>query len=96
MKKETINSIRILAAADPTVTPEQVENIVRACEVKQVHRQLITGNEARQIIGGERPISKVTLGKWIKQGKVTPVKISRRIYRYDRLEIERLAYGGQA
>jgi hypothetical protein len=94
MRSETIASIRMLASADPEATPEIVDAIIEACKPqKQVRRDLIDGQTARAIIGGARPISKVTLSKWVKKGKVRPVRVSPRIYKYDRHEIELLAYG---
>ncbi len=98
MRSETIASIVMLAEADPGATPEIVEAIKEACSPsrRRGNPELIGGDEARAILGG---ISKVTLSNWVKRGKVKPIRVSRRIYKYDKGEIEDLAYGrsqGQA
>lgn len=97
MRAETIASIKMLIKADPDTTPELLEQIERICTGRRSSkRDLIDGNTARLLIGGgQRPISRVTLSKWVKNGVITPVRISRRIVRYDRNEIEKLAYEGR-
>ncbi len=92
MRNETIASIRMLATADPEATPEIVDAIVKACTpAKRERRELIDGNTVRAMIG----ISKVTLSKWVKLGRINPIRVSRRIYKYDKQQIELLAYGQQ-
>ena len=87
----------MLIQADPETTPDQLEQIERVCTGRRIRkRDLIDGNTARLLIGGgQRPISRVTLSKWVKNGVINPVRISRRIVRYDRNEIEKLAYEGR-
>lgn len=92
MKPETIASIRLLASADPETTPEQVQHILRACHTTQHHRELIDSRTAREMLG----VSRVTMSKWVKACKLHPVRISHHIYKYDKNEIEGIAYGCNA
>lgn len=89
MRDATIESIRMLAQADPETTKETIDAIISACKGTGRRRELIDGTAVRQIIG----ISKVTLSHWVKAGRITPVKISKRIYKYDKKQIETLAFG---
>lgn len=91
MRDATIQSIKMLAQADPEATPEIIEAVVNACTATgaKQRRELIDSATARAIIG----ISKVTLSHWVKAGRITPVKISKRIYKYDKAQIEALAFG---
>lgn len=89
MKQETISSIVMLAKADPEATPEQVQHIMRACRAKEFHRELLDSETARKILG----VSRVTMSKWVRTAKLHPVRVSARIYRYDKNEIESIAYG---
>ena len=52
---------------------------------------LITSREACEILGG---ISKVTLWNYVKLGMLHPIHRGLRNVRYDRAEVERLAYQG--
>ena len=92
MRPETIASIKLLASADPETTPEQVQHILRACHTTQHHRELIDSRTAREILG----VSRVTMSKWVKVRKLHPVRISHHIYKYDKGEIEGIAYGCNA
>ena len=92
MKPETIASIKLLASADPETTREQVQHILRACHTTQQHRELIDSRTAREILG----VSRVTMSKWVKACKLHPVRVSSRIYKYDKNEIEGIAYGCNA
>lgn len=92
MRPETLSSITMLAKADPEVTHEQVQHIVRACRETEHHRDLIDSATARRILG----VSKVTMCKWVRSSKLHPVRISSRIYKYDKNEIEGIAYGCNA
>lgn len=53
--------------------------------------QLVTSREACDILGG---ISKVTLWNYAKLGRLHPIHRRLRNVRYDRAEVERLAYQG--
>ena len=92
MRPETITSIKMLAAADPEATPEQVQHIVRVCRATVHHRELIDSKTARAILG----VSKVTMCNWVRNCKLHPVRVSSRIYKYDKNEIEGIAYGCNA
>ena len=92
MRPETMASIKMLAAADPETTAEQVQHIMRACRATQPHRDLLDSKTARAMLG----VSRVTVSKWIKAGKLHPVRVSSRIYKYDKNEIEGIAYGCNA
>lgn len=92
MKPETLSSIQMLASADPEVSKEQVQHIMRACRATVHHRELISSRMAREMLG----VSRVTMSKWVKTCKLHPVRVSSHIYKYDKNEIEGIAYGCNA
>lgn len=93
MKTETITAVVMLVKADPDSTSDQLDAIKRICEGgrKIQPRDLVTTKMACSIIG----VSRTTLGKWVKQNRLTPIRQSRRLVKFDRATVEKLAYEGQ-
>ena len=90
MRESTMKSIAMLAKADPECTDDVLSRLEAACKEKRGERgDLMTSAEARGLLR----VSKVTMCKWVKGGKLHPVRLSRNLFRYNRNEIERLAYG---
>lgn len=88
----------IMAAVthDGYVTAPERERILRVLsgtfnEPQPPKLQLVTSREACEILGG---ISKVTLWSYAKLGRLHPIHRGLRNVRYDRAEVERLAYQG--
>jgi hypothetical protein len=97
MKQETINAIRLLATADTEADQATVSRIVQACEPQTRKRDLISAAKACEIIGVAafgKPVSRVTLWKYVKRGILHPVRYSSRIIRFDRNEVEHYANNG--
>lgn len=88
MNNTTKQAIITLAAADPGVTPEILKQLEDICSNKTSNLSLMSSAEVCQLLGGGKPLSKVTLCAWVKAGKLHPVKISRKIYKYHREEVE--------
>lgn len=88
MKQETINAIELMAKTDPDATPEVIRAIVRACRKPTEKRQLILAREAMSILEITRP----TLRKLTRTGKLHEVKPTPRKTRFFLDEVESLAY----
>lgn len=97
MKQETITAIRLLASADAETDQATVSRIVEACKPQKRKRDLISAAQACEIIGtisNGKPITRITLWKYVKRGILHPVRYSSRNVRYDRTEVEQFANNG--
>ena len=90
MTEVTLNTIQALLKADPTVTEEQANNILRCCKQTTVRRRLINAREAMAILDVSRP----TLRAYVKQGHLQQINFSSRKARFDYAEVQRLANNG--
>lgn len=94
MREATIQTIQMIAKADPECTDEVLAALARACQPqpqpRSKRREMISSREARELLG----VNRVTMCKWVAAGKIHPARLSRNYFRYDRQEIEDLAYGG--
>lgn len=89
MTDETIKMVERIVKADPEATPEDVRAVVCACTsaTKRAARRPISTRAACEILG----VSRMTLHNWGATGRLTPIRLSRRIVRYDPDQVERLA-----
>ena len=88
MTETTISAIETMAKADPESTPEQVRAIVRACKMQGVGKcKMILAKEAMQILDISRP----TLRRLTRSGKLHEVKATPRKTRFFLDEVEALA-----
>ena len=94
MRQETIiavqTMIKTVLAADPTVTAEETNRILKACQGQPPRRDLLTAREAAKVLG----VHLRTLQTYGRQGKITPIRHGIRRIRWDRAEIERFAAFG--
>lgn len=92
MKEETVASIKMLALADPETSEAQVDAIVQACRTEASGKnkaEVISADDAREMLG----VSRVTMSNWCRSGKLHPIRVSARIFRFAKDEIESIAYG---
>jgi len=62
---------------------------------KKPQADMVDRNQAAAIIGGDKPVSRVTLHNYELQGKLKPFKIAgARLIRYKRSDVEALLEGG--
>ena len=91
MKPTTLELIKNVLATDDTVTPAEAKRILDCCRgAKTEKRTLIGAKETQRLLG----ISKPTLLSWVKQGKLTQIRFSSRLVRYDAAEVNALANNG--
>jgi hypothetical protein len=90
LQRETVATIRAVAAADPYSTPELVERIVQACTQPRPRRRLGTKHDAAAILGCHAESVK----RYARRGLLHPVRITARRVRYDLDEVIRFADHG--
>lgn len=90
MQSEAI--IKAAIECDATIDPEQRERILNALEPapKKPKAVLITTKEAAALLG----VHIVTLRRYSKDGKLTPIRYSARKIRWNRNEVEILSVEG--
>ena len=86
---ETVNLIERILASDHNITPQEKENIMKACKQK-VRKTMITAKQAMEQLQVSRP----TLRLYVKQGLIHQVNLSSRKVRFDQEEISNLAANG--
>lgn len=91
MKPTTLELIKNVLATDDTVTPAETKRILDCCRgARTDKRTLIGAKETQRVLS----ISKPTLLSWVKQGKLTQIRFSSRLVRYDAEEVRTLANNG--
>lgn len=88
MQETTLQLIQRVLEADPQVDSRQVKNILDACRTPVKRLKPILAKEAMGILGVSRP----TLKKYVREGKLTEHIQSARKIRFDLDEVERLKY----
>ncbi len=84
MRKETAISIRMLAAADPETSPEQLMAIEKACGIMaQGEDDFVSQGTACRILG----VSRTTIFRMEKNGFVRGYHMGGRRVRYNRQEL---------
>lgn len=76
--------------ADGAITPDEKEAFMRLLMGAPESVILVSPKEACEIIG----ISKGTLWSYVKDGKLHPIHRSKRLVRFNKTEVEKLAYRG--
>jgi hypothetical protein len=91
MKEATITTIEAILLADPTVEPDLVQRVKAAC-AEQAPRPgpKVTARKAAEVLD----VHVRTLGRYAKEGKLHPIRLSRRKLRYSLPEIEKFAAEG--
>ncbi|MBO4619999.1 MAG: hypothetical protein J5654_07805 [Victivallales bacterium] len=90
MQRITLDQLSSVLGADPTVTPEDREYIMRAAKCPASRRKLINAKRALEILEVSRP----TLRSYVKQGKLTQINLSSRKVRFDEQEVLHLTTNG--
>lgn len=91
MKPTTLELIKTVLNGDDTLSPAEVDNIIRKLGRKEsTKRNLIQAKEAMTILNVSRP----TLLNWVKEGKLTQINFSCRRVRFDADEVRALANNG--
>lgn len=93
MRQEIMTVIRMLAASDPTVTSAELSAIENACSGQHKEKEaddFVSADVACEILG----VSRTTLLRMEREGKITATKISPRLNRYSREEL-RAVLGGK-
>lgn len=92
MQDSTIATIEAVAKSDPAVTPEVIRALKKACKMPQKIGKMINARQAMEILEITRP----TLRKLTRSGKLHEVKPTPRKTRFYLDEVEALAYGIEA
>ena len=89
MTDETIKMVERIVKADPEATPEAVRAVVNACmcTTKRMTRKPIGTRAVCELLG----VSRMTVHNWGASGRLTPIRLSNRIVRFDPDQVERLA-----
>lgn len=91
MRDATITTIEAILLADPTVTPDLAQRVRMACSEKAPRLgPKVTARQAAEILG----VHVRTLGRYAREGKLTPIRLSKRKLRYSQAEVERFAAEG--
>lgn len=95
MKPETQTAILTMARADASMSKEQLDALTEICR-GAIRRKLIRAQSARELLGAPegRPISAPTLRRYVREGKIKPIRLSCRKVRYDEREIQKLLNQG--
>ena len=87
---QTRQIIEAAINSDPTATPEERKRILNALNDTQKKVTPITTRRACEILG----IHPVTLRRYAKQGKLTPIRYNARRIRWNLESVERFASEG--
>lgn len=92
VKPESKIAIKTIVNLDGTISPEKKALIFKAMDdpVSEKKLRMGTRKEAMEILG----ISRATMGRWIKKGRITPVYLSPSKVQFDLNEIEWYAEHG--
>lgn len=92
MKPTTLEIIKTVLKGDETLKQSEIDDILNYCRrgAKTEKRTLIGAKETQRVLS----ISKPTLLSWVKQGKLTQIRFSSRLVRYDAEEVRTLANNG--
>lgn len=94
MKQEIMTVIRMLAASDPTVTSAELSAIENACHGQHREKEaddFVSADVACEILG----VSRTTLLRLEREGKIKATKISPRCNRYSRENLRTVLSGGK-
>lgn len=86
MKPTTKEIIRLALESDPTVESWHKNAIMKAVSPKPTKKELLTTAQAADLLGVTRP----TLLRYVKDGKLSRIEYSSRKMRYDKEEVVRL------
>lgn len=90
IKEATRNMICAVLANDPDIENWERKQVVDAMLMKPKRKDLITTKEAAAILW----MCRLTVFNYVKTGRLHAIKQSQRKFRFDRTEVERLAYEG--
>lgn len=97
MNESVASAILTMAKADASMSKEQLDALAEVCRGQGgVRRKLIGARSARELLGAPegRPISAPTLRRYVREGKINPIRLSCRKVRYDEREIQKLLNHG--
>lgn len=92
-KEQTVDFVGTILAADPSITPEHRERIIRECRKTTVNTRLLTTVEACRTLDPDHPPHPVTLRRYEKRGLLRPVRYSARYIRWPESQILALRSG---
>jgi len=91
MRDASLATIEAILAADPTVPPELAQRVKAVCQEKAIRPgPKITARAAAEILG----VHVRTLARYAREGKLHPIRLSRRRIRYAQSEVEAFAAEG--
>lgn len=90
MQTATKATLENVLKADPEVTPEQANAILSACQRPTRKRETIPLKIVCQLLEMSVP----SVYRLIRLGLIDQIKITSRKIRYDREQVERIAYNG--
>lgn len=97
MRTETVSAIMTMAQADASMSKEQLDALAEICRGRgAIRRKLIGARSVRELLGEPegRPISAPTLRRYVRDGKINPIRLSSRKVRYDEREVQKLLNNG--
>lgn len=97
MKDEVASAILTMARADASMSKEQLDALADICRGRgTIRRKLIGARSVRELLGAPegRPISAPTLRRYVREGKINPIRLSCRKVRYDEREVQKLLNHG--
>ena len=90
MQTATVTTLENIIKADPEITPEQATAILSACRKPMRRRETIPLKTVCQLLEMSVP----SVYRLIRLGQIEQIRITPRKIRYDREQIERIAYEG--
>ena len=94
ISEQTLAIIKATIWADPNLSKEEKEGlfklILSLVSGEKPKPRMGTKNEAMKILG----VSIATMGRYVRAGKITPIRLSPRKVKFDLNEIERFAENG--
>jgi|GEM_PF-1988318 transposase len=97
MNDEVVAAIMTMAKADASMSQDRLDALAEICRGRgTIRRKLIGARSVRELLGEPegRPISAPTLRRYVREGKITPIRLSCRKVRYDEREIQKLLNNG--
>lgn len=97
MNDSVATAILTMARADASMSKEQLDALAEICRGRgAIRRKLIGARSVRELLGEPegRPISAPTLRRYVREGKISPIRLSCRKVRYDEREVQKLLNNG--
>ena len=90
MLASTLATIETVIRADTSVGEEQTQRILEACRRSSRPGRRVTVRKAAEVLG----VHPRTISRYVQEGKLHAIRLSKRRIRYDLNEVERFAMNG--